>query len=86
MIRNAEGKLIMSETQPSEWYHMNGGWQEKENLSNDYTHQKVFDEMKRRIKDFWRWERTNELNCSSDLRAEIKLVALPNHCCIAFHR
>lgn len=56
MVRNSEWKLILSETQPPELYHMAGGWQEKKNLANEPQHQAVFKVLESTLKSIWRWD------------------------------
>ena len=56
MARNAEWKLILSETHPPELYRMNGEWQEKENLAGVAEYQSVYDDLYGQINRMWRWE------------------------------
>ncbi|MFK7844852.1 MAG: sulfatase [Rhodothermales bacterium] len=55
MVRNAEWKLIMSETHAPELYHMAGGWQEKKNLANVAQHQAVLKELQHSLLSIWAW-------------------------------
>ena len=55
MIRTNEWKLILNETEPTELYHMNGGWIERENVAEKEEFGAIRRNLERRIKSIWKW-------------------------------
>jgi|GEM_PF-899050 len=53
MARTKDWKLILSESQPAELYHMNGGTIERENVADDSRYAEVLKKLKAEIQSKW---------------------------------
>jgi len=55
MARTRDWKLIISESQEPELYHMEGGYFERKNLYGQEQYKQVYEELEQKIRAIWEW-------------------------------